>query len=375
MKFVHTADWQIGMKAAHVGAVGGRIREARLEAARKVIQAAEAQGAEFILLAGDTFEDNGVDRVLVQKTADILGKSPVPVYIIPGNHDPLVPGSVWDHPAWAEHENLHVLESPEPLETPGGTLYPCPVLEKHSRKDPTAWIDAAQAEGLRIGLAHGTVEGMPQVAPDHPVPRDAALRTGLDYLALGHWHSTATYEDRAGTVRMAYSGTHETTRFGERDSGNVLLVEIPKAGAPPKITLLRTGTLAWLTLDEQIGQEGDLARVRSLVEQVENPDATLIEVRLSGLLPGSVGPELGRLEEVLESRFLHHRLDTDGLRPAPEDETWLEGLPQGVLREAALQLRELAAAEQTSTSTPEASPKVAAQALMELYALVQGAES
>ena len=174
---------------------------------------------------------------------------------------------------------------------------------------------------------------------------------------------------------MAYSGTHETTRFGERDSGNVLVVEITGPGAPPTITPLRTGSLAWLTLDEEIGREGALARVRSLVEQAENPDETLIEVRLSGLLPGSVGPELGRLKEVLESRFLYHRLDTDGLRPAPEDETWLEGLPQGVLREAALQLRELAASEQTASSTPEASPRIAAQALMELYALVQGAES
>jgi DNA repair exonuclease SbcCD nuclease subunit len=374
MKFIHTADWQIGMKAAHVGAVGGRIREARLEAARKVIETAKAQGAEFILLAGDTFEDNAVDRVLVQRTADILGKSAVPAYIIPGNHDPLVPGSVWDHPAWGEQENLRVLKAPEPLEIPGGTLYPCPVLEKHSRKDPTAWIDAPQTDGLKIGLAHGTVEGMPQVAPDHPIPRDAALHTGLDYLALGHWHSTASYEDPAGTVRMAYSGTHETTRFGERASGNVLLVEIPGPGAPPTITPLKTGTLPGLSLDEKIGQEGDLARVRALVEKAENPDETLIEVRLSGLLPGSIGPELGRLKEVLESRFLYHRLDTEGLRPAPEDESWLQGIPQGVLREAAFQLRDLAASEQAAESTPEASPRVAAQALMELYALVQGAE-
>ncbi len=374
MKPIHAADWQVGMKAAHVGAVGGRIREVRLEAARKVVEVAGPHGAEFILLAGDTFEDNGVDRVLVQKVADILGKSAAPVYIIPGNHDPLVPGSVWDHPVWGEQEKVRVLKAPEPIEVPGGMLYPCPVLEKHSRKDPTAWIDATQADGLRIGIAHGTVEGMPQVAPDHPIPRDAALRTGLDYLALGHWHSTASYEDPAGVARMAYSGTHETTRFGERDSGNVLVVEIAKAGAAPALTPIKTGSLAWVTLDEEIGQEGDLARVRALVEKAENPEKTLIEVRLSGFLPGSDGAELGRLKEVLESRFLYQRLDTDGLRPAPEDERWLEGLPQGVLREAALHLQELASAEQAGASSPEASPRIAAQALMELYALVQGTE-
>lgn len=38
-------------------------------AARRVIEAARGAGAEFILVAGDTFEDNGVDRVLVQKEA------------------------------------------------------------------------------------------------------------------------------------------------------------------------------------------------------------------------------------------------------------------------------------------------------------------
>ncbi len=371
MKFIHTADWQIGMKAAHVGAAGARLREARLEAARKVVEAARTQGAEFILLAGDTFEDNAVDRVLVQKSADILAGSPVPVYLIPGNHDPLVPGSVWDHPAWSGQEKIRVLTSPEPVEIPGGTLFPCPVLEKHARKDPTSWIDTADADGITLGLAHGTVEGMPQLSPDHPVPRDAAARTGLDYLALGHWHSTALYEDPAGTARMAYSGTHETTRFGERDSGNILLVEIAAPGAPPTVTPLRTGTLHWLTLEQEIGREADFTRVRALVEEAENPDGTLIEVRLSGLLPGSVGPELARLEELLASRFLHHRLDTAGLRPAPEDDTWLEGIPQGVLREAALQLRELAAADPPAAPDPDASPRVAAQALMELYALAQ----
>jgi len=34
MRFVHTADWQIGMKAAHVGDAGKRVREERIEAAR-----------------------------------------------------------------------------------------------------------------------------------------------------------------------------------------------------------------------------------------------------------------------------------------------------------------------------------------------------
>jgi DNA repair exonuclease SbcCD nuclease subunit len=96
MRFLHTADWQIGMRATQVGDAGQRVRDERLAAARRVVEVARNAGAEFILVAGDTFEDNGVDRVLVQKAADILAAFGGAVYLIPGNHDPLVPGSVWE---------------------------------------------------------------------------------------------------------------------------------------------------------------------------------------------------------------------------------------------------------------------------------------
>jgi DNA repair exonuclease SbcCD nuclease subunit len=60
-----------------------------------------------------------------------------------------------------------------------------------------------------MGVAHGTVEGVRQDEPDYPISRGAPERAGLDYLALGHWHSTATHPGPDGVLRMAYSGTDE----------------------------------------------------------------------------------------------------------------------------------------------------------------------
>jgi hypothetical protein len=170
MKFLHTADWQIGMRAAHVGAAGTRVREERLSAALRVIDAARDAGAEFVVVCGDTFEDNGVDRVLVQKVADILGEFGGPVYVIPGNHDPFMPGSVWEHPAWRSSDNVCVLREETLIEVSVGTLFPCPAREQHSGKDPTAWIPVGDSRGIRVGLAHGTVEGVYQEEPDYPIP-------------------------------------------------------------------------------------------------------------------------------------------------------------------------------------------------------------
>ncbi len=387
MKFLHTADWQIGMRVAHAGDAAARVREERLAAARRVVQEARAAGAEFILIAGDTFEDNGVDRVLVQKVADILAEFAGPVYVIPGNHDPLVPGSVWEHPAWRQGASapdrdgttrstaaVQLLTEEKPVDLPGGVLFPCPIRTKHSGKDPTAWIpprgeNSRGANGIRIGLAHGTVEGVHQEEPDYPIPRSAAERAGLDYLALGHWHSTTTYTSPDGAIRAAYSGTHETTRFGERDSGNALIVEIAGAGVTPVITPVRTGRLAWTVFEAELREPGDLPRLRARIETLGDAAATLLEVRVTGLLAAADQDELARIEEIIASRFLHGRVDASRLRPFPGDESWTAGLPVGVVRDAADRLRQLADPAYEGVRPEGASFEVASRALRELYAL------
>lgn len=156
MKFLHTADWQMGMKAESLrNKAAERVRQARLNAAQRVIQVAKKNEAEMILFAGDMFEDNAVDRSLVRQTGEILKSFGKPVFIIPGNRDPLVPGSVWEHPVWKESKNLHVVQTAKAIERENCILFLCPIKEKHSTKNPMAWIDARQeSEKICIALAH-----------------------------------------------------------------------------------------------------------------------------------------------------------------------------------------------------------------------------
>jgi DNA repair exonuclease SbcCD nuclease subunit len=360
MKFLHTADWQIGMKADSVGAVAQRVREERLAAGQRVVEAANNEKADFMLVAGDLFENNAVDRTLVQKTADLLSRFHGQVFIIPGNHDPLVPGSVWDHPAWNSARNLVVIKEQRAVEVPGGFLFACPVADKYSRKDPTAWIQGQAAAEIRIGMAHGNVEGLPVDHPDHPIPRDAVARCNLDYLALGHWHSTAIYKDANGDARMAYSGTHETTGFGERDSGNALWINIEKPGSAPQVRIIPTGRFKWLTLEREIQLPGQLTQLRQELEQLPGADAVLLDLSVQGLLDLNEQGELAHTEDLVRSRFLYGRMDVSALVPAPGDTLWIESLPAGIIREAATRLRQMAASGGPMAATVQ-------QALMMLY--------
>ena len=151
---------------------------------------------------------------------------------------------------------------------------------------------------------------------------------------------------------MAYCGTHETTKFGERDSGNVLRVRI---GAAVEIESIHTGTLSWHSLEEEVRAPGDLTALRDRIAGL--PERALVRVAIRGLLHPADADLLRQLDE-MRGRFLYLSLDASALRPAAEA-GWEELLPPGAVRLAARQLRERASAGDTAS----------ADALLELQAL------
>jgi len=210
MRFVHTSDWQLGMKAAHVGKAAEKVRAARLEAIRNIQQLAREENVDFVLIAGDTFEDHGVGRKLVAEVGDLLAGFDCEVYLIPGNHDPWTLGGVWDHACERWSKRIHVLAEPKVVEVKGGYLYPCPLTQRWSDQDPTEWIPRESRDGIRIGLAHGSLKSpLWEGQQNHPIAIDAAQRAGLDYLALGDWHSVKEVPGRGGAVSAdPFRGSH-----------------------------------------------------------------------------------------------------------------------------------------------------------------------
>lgn len=362
IRFIHTADWQMGMKASGLGSASQPVRDARLESLNRLVELANDRKAELMLVTGDAFEDNAVDRLLVRKVGELLSKFQGEVYITPGNHDPLGPSSVWNHPVWAESKNVTVIRENKPVELENCTLYPSPLKEKYSTRNPASWIHAKDCPTIAIGMAHGNVEGLPDAEPDYPIPQNVAETAGLDYLGIGHWHSYTPYKDSKGAIRMAYSGSHETTKFGERESGNALLVEITERGASPKIEVIHTGKLSWHTLGRNLDSSGMLKDVTSELRELGAPENALVRLRLTGLLFASDREDLESVNEILKTRFLFGELQAESLTPAPEDDSWIEELPAGALREAAESIRQLA-----MHSSDERERVVATRALLELF--------
>ncbi|MFC0656214.1 hypothetical protein [Mongoliitalea lutea] len=74
-----------------------------------------------------------------------IGEIPVPVYVIPGNHDHGAMGTVWHQSYFLEERltlapNLHLLVEAVLVELEEVILLPCPLLRRHVNSDLTEWL-------------------------------------------------------------------------------------------------------------------------------------------------------------------------------------------------------------------------------------------
>src|SRR5258708_5235784 len=103
IRFLHAADLHLGLRITRFDeSACNRIGEARFHAIENLRKTAIEHRVHFVLIAGDLFDDHTVSHTLSERAFTLFeGKAmPCPVYVIPGNHDPLTPGGVWDREPW-----------------------------------------------------------------------------------------------------------------------------------------------------------------------------------------------------------------------------------------------------------------------------------
>ncbi|MFM8291255.1 MAG: exonuclease SbcCD subunit D [Planctomycetia bacterium] len=334
--FIHTADWQLGKPFASVRDPAKRtlIQQERIDALRRIGDVAVARRASFVVVAGDLFDSPTPARTVVAQALGVIGEMPLPVYAIPGNHDPGGLGGLWQQPFFeSEHRtrapNLHVLLERRVVERDDAVIVPCPLLDRHTTSDPTAWVRDLDFTTFgprpRIVLAHGSTgtfgsqaDGEDVAGPANVVSLGGLPLDDIDYVALGDWHGFKEAGPKAW-----YSGTHETDRFpkaGQRP-GHVACVTVSRGGIPV-VEPVPTGRLAWHQATLDLGDDA-AARVEETLASVARDagfDRSLVDLALAGRVSLAARRQL---EGVLES--WSHRLlrldvrDEATLVPSPDE--------------------------------------------------------
>ena len=371
LKILHTADWHLGLRfPAVTPEQEKRLTRARLEVVGRILDLADSRGVDAVLCAGDLFDDQRPDEQWWQGLLSEFRRRSWtrPVVLLPGNHDPLTPHSIYAPGSPFRRglpEYVHVVDSDE-FELPLGTVavvYGRPCRSHAGQTGLAASLPARAAgdERIRIGLIHGQTFDLEDHQTTFPIERNAAVERGLDYLAIGDTHGYREVEPDAA-VPTIYPGAPEATRFGEAGSGHVAVVFFPRDRAR-RALVEREAVATWSWREESCRSLEELRRLRD----DRNMRKTVLRLTLEMRLPLHEYDEADRIMTELEGSLSSHPrvgvliADRSGLRlDAADSPQFAEGLPE-VLQAVVQRLNEHAADE----------PEKAERALHHLYRLVR----
>src|SRR6201993_2519284 len=288
MRFVHTADWQLGMTRHFLaGEAQPRYSAARRDAVAGLGSLAAEVDAEFVVVAGDVFEHNQLAPQVIGQSLEAMRAIGIPVYLLPGNHDPLDASSVYTGALFSAErpENVIVLDKAGVHQVrPGVEIVAAPWQSKAPTTDLVAEaLDGlAESSATRILVAHG---GVDILDPDREKPSlirlamlDDALAGGaLHYVALGDKHSLTRV---GGSGRVWYPGSPEVTNFDdvESDPGYVLIVDIDESDPRRAVTVesRHVGHWRFVPLHRQVDTSRDVTDLDMNLDLMTDKERTVV---------------------------------------------------------------------------------------------------
>ena len=269
IKILHGADLHLDSPFSDFSPeTAAQYRRLQRQLPKKLADLCQQLSCRVLLLAGDIFDGIPYPETMEQLRRE-LELCPVPVLIVPGNHDPLDSG-IWDG-SWPE--NVHIFKEPG-----------CVTLDDLGLCVHHGSMDAMRAEDdgyLHVGLIHGD---------EMPTERRIAA-TGLDYLAMGHIHKTAMPR-KAGSTWYGWPGVPMGRGFDETGEKGVFCVELSKDDCRTQMIVLEAPRYEIFTVEAgslwqppadsaeihgrlRVVGQADLAQVWQLYEDLREQFLTL----------------------------------------------------------------------------------------------------
>jgi DNA repair protein SbcD/Mre11 len=310
-RLLHLADLHLDRVFASMGCQGElarRRRQGLRDALTSAGRLAMEQGCTAVTIGGDLYEHEraGVDtgRFLAETFASWR---PMRVLIAPGNHDALLPGSLYRRVEWPSNVTVFTSTEFEAVELGGGvTVWGLAHREPAWQGDPLGGSPATTGSGVHLALFHGAELGSrPEGKSIHgPFHAERINAAGFAAALCGHYHRRRL-DTGSG---LLYPGTPEPLGFDDEGGRGPVLVEVTDRGEV-RFTPHDTNRWSVFTVECDAGECGSVEAVIDEVTMhcaatgVGDPERTMIRVDLSGAIDASVSLDAFTLELAVRERL------------------------------------------------------------------------
>lgn len=222
MKFIHTADLHLGYKysSSFSKDIIEKLTENQKKVFSDIINLANEKNIDALLIAGDLFDSSNPYDELVSFVKKELNRADCKVFIVCGNHDPLVPGSIYNEKF---SENVYIFpENITCYSFEEFDVYGSSFTASHKTDNTFSGFKVNNEDKINIMLAHGELSNDSFY---NPISISDIEKSGLSYLALGHIHIDDGIK-KADATSYGYSGTPQGSTFKETHFAKVIFGEI-----------------------------------------------------------------------------------------------------------------------------------------------------
>ena len=314
VKLLHTSDLHLGNGFQGLDPTKRRERREDLfKVFKKIVQTAKEQKVDALLIVGDLFDRFNPPIEVVKNAIEILEDlKSIPTIIVPGNHDPISPRSVYKTASFPDNVTLITKTEFEAIDFQNFVLYAAAYDQRKPDFHPLKKLKVSESDKPIIVAVHGSYihsgskwkENL-ETGDYWPIePSERSRLRNISYLALGHYHNFYVEKSMPYTC---YPGTPEGLSFSESGDRFVSIVNIDDITSVEKISLSEK---RHQTLDIDCTKITDEKEIEKRIEEKFNEN-TLLHVRLKGVLSPDIKLNPNKLKERFEDQFFHLDVTAD----------------------------------------------------------------
>lgn len=229
VKVLHCADLHIGAAESSLGAKAQSRRAETLITFEKIINTAKENAVDILLIAGDLFNSNNIEKSFIDRVFECFSEIPVvKIVFSAGNHDPLNADSPFKKYKQDLPQNLFVLDTKEcfaEFSELNTRVYGKSFKEVYMRGCDNFFF-TTDPDFINIMCIHGELRS--DLNSDYNSITNNFIETsGMDYIALGHIHKRTEIEKKGNTY-YAYCGCPEGQGFDELGEKGVYMGTVSK---------------------------------------------------------------------------------------------------------------------------------------------------
>ncbi|WP_026092391.1 metallophosphoesterase family protein [Calidifontibacillus oryziterrae] len=320
LKFIHTADLHLDSPFKGLSYLPTKIfeklKESTFVSFHKIINVAILEHVDFILIAGDLFDDEYRSlkaQIAMRTEFERLEKEGIYVYIIHGNHDHLAgkwaqlnwPGNVYFFSS--KVEVIRYVKNDTCLAHIYGFSYEQRAIIRNMTNDYKKEDGAL----FHIGMLHGNLEG--KEGHDHyaPFSIDQLIQKEFDYWALGHIHKQQVLCEKPAII---YPGNIQGRHKKETGEKGCYLIELSKNGTNQQF--IPTDLVIWENI--LISIDG-ISMLDELLEKIKNVKESYRLDKRSMILTIELIGTSNLHNQLMEKSFIYEFVDTINASEANED--------------------------------------------------------